>query len=157
LENLAIKLQSVIDLHSDQLQGLSEQQVSAKPNPDKWSKKEILGHLIDSAANNHQRFMSAQFKNDLIFNGYAQDEWVDYQDYQSADWKALVTFFISYNLHICRVIDNIPKGVLRRPSSDHNFHLIAFKSVAKGEPTSLSYFIDDYIGHIEHHLKQILE
>ena len=156
MENLAVKLKSAIQAISDQLQDLSEEMVSIKPNPDKWSKKEILGHLIDSAANNHHRFMIAQFKDDLIFKGYAQDQWVDYQDYQSANWKEMVSLFVSYNLHLCRVIDNIPAGVLRRQIRDHNFHLIAFKTVPKGEPTSLGYFINDYIGHIEHHLGQIL-
>ena len=156
MENLAVKLKSTVQAVSDQLQDLSEELVSIKPTPDKWSKKEILGHLIDSAANNHQRFMNAQFQNNLVFNGYAQDQWVDYQDYQNADWNELVSLFVSYNLHICRVIDNIPAGVLRRRLTDHNFHLIAFKTVPKGEPTSLGYFVDDYIGHIDHHLRQIL-
>jgi len=156
LENLSIKLKSTIEAASESLRNLSEASVSAKPNPDKWSKKEILGHLIDSASNNHQRFMNAQFKNDLIFSGYAQDQWVDYQDYHHADWQELVSLFVAYNLHLCRVIDNIPAGVLRRQLTDHNFHLIAFKTVPKGEATSLGYFVDDYIGHIDHHLRQIL-
>lgn len=157
MENLAIKLKSAIQSVSENLNSLSEEAVSAKSNPDKWSKKEILGHLIDSAANNHQRFMNAQFKNDLIFNGYAQDQWVDYQDYQNAEWAELVSLFVAYNLHLCRVIDNIPAGLLKRQITDHNFHLIAFQTVPKGEPTSLAYFIDDYISHIEHHLGQILK
>lgn len=156
MEDLAIKLKAVIESASDRLNGLSNEAVSSKPSPDKWSKKEILGHLIDSASNNHQRFMNAQFKNDLVFNGYAQDQWVEYQDYQNADWSEVVLLFLSYNLHLSRVIDNIPRGVLRRQLTDHNFHLIAFKTVPQGEATSLAYFIDDYINHIEHHLKQIL-
>jgi len=112
LENLVTKLQTVIAGSSDALMSCTEELVSAKPNPDKWSKKEILGHLIDSAANNHRRFMIAQSQTNLIFSGYAQDQWVEYQDYQHAEWKELVTLFITYNKHVCRVIDNIPKGVL---------------------------------------------
>lgn len=156
MENLAAKLRGVIGEAANNLSGLSDVSVADKPNPDKWSKKEILGHLIDSAANNHRRFMIAQTKNDLIFSGYAQDQWVEYQDYQHADWTELVSLFVAYNHHICRVIDNIPTGVLRRQLTDHNLHLVAFRTVPQGEPTSLAYFIDDYIGHIEHHLKQIL-
>ena len=155
MEDLSSQLIAVVNDAQDKLLDLSEEAVSLKPNPDKWSKKEILGHLIDSAANNHVRFMIGQSKNDLIFNGYAQDQWVEYQDYQHANWKDLVDLFIAYNKHMSRVIAHIPKGVLRRELTEHNLHLLAFKRVPQGEPTSLAYFIQDYIDHIVHHLKQI--
>ncbi len=157
LENLALKLRTVLDTVSNKLHMLSDDRVSTKPAPDAWSKKEILGHLIDSAANNHRRFMLAQFKNNLVFDGYLQERWVEYQDYQNANWTKLVTLFLEYNTHLCRVIDNIPSGVLNKQHDDHNLHLVAFRTVPQGEATSLAYFIDDYINHVQHHIDQILK
>lgn len=156
IDNLPTKLKDAIDRVADKLAAMDESMMALKPNPDKWSKKEILGHLIDSAAHNHRRFMVAQFRNDLIFDGYAQDQWVEYQDYQNADWSVLVNLFVSYNLHICNVIKNIPRGILQRPIDKHNLHLVAYRAVPETEPATLAYFIDDYIFHMEHHLKQIL-
>lgn len=155
-DNLSTKLKDALAGIAEQLSSIDETSASAKPNPDKWSKKEILGHLIDSAANNHRRFMVAQFRDDLIFDGYAQDQWVEYQGYQTAQWSELITLFIAYNQHIGRVIDHIPRGVMHRPSDKHNLHLVAWKTVPRDETTTLAYFIDDYINHMNHHVRQIL-
>jgi hypothetical protein len=67
--------------------------------PGKWSTKEVVGHLIDSAANNHQRFVRAQWTDDLLCPTYAQDEWVRTQRYQEAPWPDLVELFRTYNRH----------------------------------------------------------
>ncbi|MBT8219489.1 MAG: hypothetical protein KJP00_06680, partial [Bacteroidia bacterium] len=112
---------------------------------------------IDSACNNHRRFMIVQFRDDMLFRGYAQDQWVEYQDYQNADWIHLVDLWVAYNRHIIRVINNIPRGILYRENDRHNLHLVAFRPVPQEERVTLSYFIDDYIEHIKHHLRQILD
>ena len=156
MKNLSNKLLESVDKAKHQLLALKEEEVDIKPNPDKWSKKEILGHLIDSAANNHRRFMIAQFKDDLIFSGYAQDQWVEYQDYQNAEWQNLIDLWTAYNIHLARVIQYIPKGILYRPCEEHNLHLVAFKLVPETETTTLAYFVEDYINHLEHHIGQIL-
>lgn len=155
--SLSERLFQVIEVAKPQLSGLSEDVVSAKPDPEKWSKKEILGHLIDSATNNHRRFMIAQFRNDLVFSGYAQDQWVEYQDYANAQWSELVEMWSLYNRHIARLVANIPRGILFRQFTEHNYHLIAYATIPQGEPASLAYLIEDYIGHAQHHLRQILE
>ena len=74
----------------------------------KWSPREIVGHLIDSAANNHQRFVRGQLQDDLVFLGYAQEDWVRVQHYADAPWPDLVALWRLYNLHLARVMDLTP-------------------------------------------------
>ena len=140
-----------------QLLLLTDTETISKPAPDKWSKKEILGHLIDSAANNHQRFVRGQLKEDMVFNGYAQAAWVKIQDYQGRNWQEIVELWAAYNLQIAHIMDLIPEAIRFRAVSQHNLHKIAFLTVPAHEPTCLEYFMVDYVGHVEHHLKQILK
>jgi len=121
-----------------------------------WSPKQIVGHLIDSAANNHHRFVRAQFTHDLICPGYDQDTWVDTQKYNDEPWTDLVQFWASYNLHLAHVISVMPEEALSRIRTEHNLDKIAWKTVDKNSPTTLEYFIRDYAGHMRHHLSQIL-
>ena len=135
---------------------LSEKASSSKPAPDKWSPKEIIGHLIDSASNNHQRFIRAQFQDDLIFPGYDQDAWVAAQRYRDASWPELVAFWRAYNLHLARVMELTAESVRMRPRHSHNLHRIAHNPIPEEEPVSLDYFMRDYVDHLKHHLRQIL-
>src|SRR3982751_6812785 len=82
-----------IDDTAPWLASLSESTVAWRPKPGAWSAKEIIGHLIDSAANNHQRFVRANSQDDLIFPGYAQDDWVRLQAYAVAPWADIVTLW----------------------------------------------------------------
>ena len=151
-------LQDVILKAKPQLLALSEAEVSTKPSPEKWSKKQILGHLVDSAGNNHQRFVRIQQQEQLIFPGYEQAKWVEHQQYQEADWEMLVEFWSLYNLHLGRVISLIPDELFYKvfEPDDHNMHLITMRRVDKGDSSNLAYFVYDYVGHLEHHLKQLL-
>ena len=137
------------------LRALSESESAQRPRPGGWSPKEIVGHLIDSAANNHQRFVRAQFTDDLVFEGYAQDDWVRVQRYQEAPWDELIDLWKAYNLHLLRVVSAIPEDALTRRRERHNLHQVAWRTVPESEPTTLKYFIDDYVGHLKHHLGQI--
>ena len=121
----------------------------------RWSPKQVIGHLIDSAANNHQRFIRAQFTGGLSFPGYEQDNWVDVQKYQDESWQELIQLWASYNLHLLHVISVMPEEVLSRVRTEHNLDQIAFKAVPKESPTTLEYFVRDYAGHMRHHLAQI--
>jgi len=138
------------------LKSISEEGASIKPASNKWSKKEIIGHLIDSATNNHRRFIMANYKDDLIFEGYQQDDWVAIQNYQNREWIELGDFWATYNLHIAQVIDKIPSKIKERIFSNHSFDQMAWQTVPKSNPSSLDYFIKDYVGHLEHHTRQIL-
>ncbi len=135
---------------------ISEEESGKKNKPEKWSYKEIIGHLIDSASNNHQRFVRAQFKNDLIFVGYQQDDWIKVQHYQKAPWHSLIQLWYEFNLHLSRIIAVIPEDTLLLKRTLHNLDEIAWQPVTKSKPTTLAYFIDDYIGHMQHHLFKIV-
>ena len=121
----------------------------------KWSAKEVVGHLIDSAANNHQRFVRAQFKEDLVFEGYAQEDWVRVQAYKEEPWPLLVNLWKFYNLHLAHVMANAPEAVRTQERARHNFHQIGFAPVSKDEPNTLEHLMRDYVGHLKNHLRQI--
>ncbi len=138
-----------------QMQNISDEAAAAKPAPDKWSAKQVIGHLIDSAANNHQRFVRAQFKDDLVFEGYDQERWVDFHDYQNTAWRDLLELWHAYNLHIARVMENTPDEIRTTPRARHNLYKTALVPVPDNVPATLEYFMLDYIRHLEQHLKQI--
>ena len=147
---------SLVEQSAAVLLTISEADSERRPAPGKWSPKEILGHLIDSASNNHQRFVRAQFQDDLVFAGYDQDAWVAAQKYQDTRWLALVNLWRAYNLHLARVMAATPEAVRVRKTRRHNFHEIAWKTVPHYEPATLDYFMRDYVDHLRHHLGQIL-
>lgn len=122
----------------------------------KWSAKETIGHLVDSAANNHQRFVRAQFKDDLVFEGYAQDEWIRAQNYNEEPWPLLVGLWRHYNLHLAHVMAAAPEHSRTEKRSRHNFQQIGFAPVSKDEPSTLEHLMLDYIDHLKSHLRQIL-
>ena len=123
--------------------------------PGKWSPQQIMGHLIDSAANNHQRFVRAQSTSDLVCQGYEQDAWVDTQKYNEASWSDIIDLWAAYNRHLAHVVSVMDEDALTRKRSPHNLDKIAFTAVPKETPTTLEYFIRDYVDHLKHHLRQI--
>jgi DinB superfamily len=144
-----------IERGAERLRSMSEAQSEERRAAGKWSAKEIVGHLVDSAANNHQRFVRAQFQDNLVFAGYAQEEWVAAQHYREASWPMLVELWKLYNLHLLHLVSHIPAQKLTRLHREHSLHKIAWKLVDEHEPTTLEYLIRDYIGHLKHHLRQI--
>ncbi len=148
-------LRSSVTTAAAKLATVSPELAAQRPASGGWSAKEIIGHLIDSASNNHQRFVRAQFKDDLVFPGYEQDGWVAAQQYQNAPWPELVELWRDFNLHIARVMAAVPAEIRFRETRKHNFHEIASHGVPEGEPTTLDYFMSDYVWHLQHHLRQI--
>jgi hypothetical protein len=138
------------------LSDMSETQSRQKNSPGDWSAAEVIGHLIDSAANNHQRFVRAQFTDDLVFPGYEQNQWVSSQKYSDEAWPEVIQLWTSYNLHLLHVVSVIPEDVLTKARSPHTLDQIAFKHVDKNTPATLEYLIRDYLDHLRHHLNQIL-
>jgi len=137
------------------LGGMSDEVSRVRPGPGKWCPREIIGHLIDSASNNHQRFVRAQFQDDLVFSGYEQDRWVAVQQYRDAPWDELIALWRNFNLHIARIMDAVPKDERDRPRARHNLDELAWRPVSRDEPASLDYFMSDYVAHLKHHLAQI--
>jgi hypothetical protein len=148
-------LRTTVDRAAEELRAIPDAIAGARPAPGKWSVKEIVGHLIDSAANNHQRFVRARWQDDLIFSPYAQDDWVAAQDYLTAPWPELVTLWQSYNRHLARVMVGVPPAVRTRVHRRHNLDVIAWQPISASEPATLEYFMRDYVGHLRHHLRQI--
>jgi hypothetical protein len=155
LEEFLGDFRSTVVKATERLLAISADESARKPAPDKWSIKEVLGHLIDSAANNHQRFVRAQFTDDLVFPGYEQEKWVNAQKYNEEPWSEMVQLWSSYNLHLAHVIAAIPEAALTRARIRHNLDQIALHPVDKNDPTTLDYFVRDYLVHMKHHLDQI--
>ncbi|HKP84454.1 MAG TPA: DinB family protein [Blastocatellia bacterium] len=128
-----------------QLARVSEGASAAPITPEKWSRKEVLGHLIDSASNNHQRFVRAQLDGGVTLPGYTQEAWVERQGYKDEPWADLVMLWKSYNLHLLHVVSRMPDDKLG-----------AMCAIGNNEPVTLGFLVEDYVKHMKHHLKQIL-
>jgi hypothetical protein len=140
------KIREIVSVTKPQLLKIPSEVSSKKPSLNTWSKKEILGHLIDSASNNHQRFVRGAQNLAGDFPTYNQNRWVDVQHYNDMNWTDLIEFFSQYNLHLCRVIDSLPQEALGNPCN-----------IGKENPVTLEFVIDDYLRHLRHHIDQILE
>ena len=127
---------------------------ATRPAPGKWSPREIIGHLVDSAVNNYGRFVRGQLQDDLVFPGYAQNDWVRIGGYQDASWEDLVTLWRTINLQMARIMETTPEDIRRRPRAKHNFETIGVP-LAAGEAPTLAHVMDDYVVHLQHHLRQI--
>jgi hypothetical protein len=146
-----------IDSASQRLLQISETQSEQPRAEEHWSSKQVIGHLIDSAANNHARFVLAQLKDDLLFPGYEQNGWVQVQQYQSASWARLIDLWRAYNLHLLHVMSCTPKEKLSNHCTQHSLQTIAFQTVSENEPVTLEYLMKDYVVHLKHHLSQVLD
>ncbi|HTW58673.1 MAG TPA: DinB family protein [Terriglobales bacterium] len=144
MKQLSEKLVSVIDAAEPRLRAVSAQE-SAKPVlAGGWSRKQVLGHLIDSASNNHQRFVRAAQQKSLEFPGYDQQGNVRLQAPQEADWALLITLFAAYNRYLAHVISQLPADKLETACS-----------IGSGKPVTLAFLATDYVTHLVHHLGQI--
>ncbi len=139
-EVLMLVHQALLDFNK-----ISKESWDEKPNPIKWSRKELLGHLIDSASNNLRRLIVGQYEQGTKIV-YHQDEWVAYQNYQEMDIEDVKTLWKLMNEQIARVIGRIPQSKLDNTCDTGK---------GKVEVHTLVYFIEDYIVHLKYHLKQI--
>lgn len=125
------------------LGAIPEIEFKQKPAPTKWSKQEELGHLIDSATNNHQRFIRGQFEENPFIK-YSQDDWVACNHYNELDQSTVIRFWEIYNRHLIEVLKRIPADKLQRTCT------------TGGEPQTLRFLAEDYVVHQEHHLQHIV-
>jgi hypothetical protein len=144
MKEIIARFELVLATAPRRLVEVSEAEASRKPSPDRWSKKEILGHLIDSAGNNHQRWVRVQFTRLLEFPGYEQESWVTRQAYASEPWPDLVNLWLLFNRHMLHVLKAMPQDVLS--------HQIA---IGGKPPLPLAAWLLDYVSHMENHLAQI--
>ncbi|WP_276965092.1 DinB family protein [Chryseobacterium sp.] len=138
-------LRNIIDAEPQRFQNISEEEWSYKGISEKWSKKEIIGHLCDSAFTNIRRFVVTQYKeNENIV--YDQNFWVKAQNYQNVPVSDLIDLWKSLNYQIVHIVENIPDEALQRTCD-----------TTKTEPRvyTLEFIINDYVDHLQHHLKAI--
>lgn len=145
MKSLSNELKCLIEEVKNELKKISSIEAGDKPGNTSWSKKEILGHLIDSAVNNHQRFVRAAQNVADKFPTYDQNQWVAVQKYNEMEWTDLVELFAQLNLHISRVLNNLPDDVKYNPVN-----------IGKENPATLIFVATDYIRHMKHHLEKIL-
>lgn len=126
---------------------MSETEVSNRLSPNKWSKKEIVGHLCDSAFNNIVRFVKIQYADQpYLIQPYNQEQWVVVQNYQETPLDEILTLFCTLNIQITNIIRNIP---------DEKLSYLCI--IGNNQTKTLEWLIQDYLGHMEHHIyNQIL-
>jgi len=142
MESIGSELTAVVEKHLSALRSITADEFNFKPSPSKWSKKEILGHLIDSAQNNIRRFIVAQYEEKPKIT-YNQDKWVAIADYQHYNLPDLIQLWWLLNKHICHVLKNMPAEMAERESQTEELHTI-------------KWLAQDYIKHLKHHVHQIL-
>jgi DinB superfamily len=141
----AVDLRETVTQAEPLLEKFTDAEAASRPQPGKWSKKEILGHLLDSASNNHQRFVRAALQGKLVFPGYAQDSLVELQRFREMEWKFLAEFWANYNRFLAHVISALPLEAAP-----------VMCAIGENPPATLQWVVQDYVAHLKHHLNQIL-
>jgi hypothetical protein len=126
------------------LEKLSNGTAESKLTPSTWSPKEELGHLLDSAANNHQRIVRAQLEDSPAMPGYEQNRWVAVHAYQRRDWGELIGVWQALNRQLLAATEAVPESGWSRTLT-----------VAGSEPQTLRFVFEDYLVHMAHHLQHI--
>lgn len=145
-QSLSSYLYETIDAELPNLRTLTDARASQPRSEGKWCPMEELGHLIDSASNNHQRFVRAALGPEYRGPSYTQDEWVQIHGYRDLPWDLLVSFWHQYNVLLGELVARIPQAALHTPCF-----------IADYPPQPLSSVIDDYVLHMQHHIDQLLK
>ena len=144
--HLSRLLQELILRENPLLRAFPDSASWVKPGgPDSWSPREELGHLIDSAANNHVRFVRASFEPEFRGPSYSQNEWVRAHDYQEMPWLGIVDFWFQYNSFLAGFLMRLP---------DDKLQTACF--VGAGEAVTLQFLVEDYVLHMQHHIDHLL-
>jgi hypothetical protein len=144
MKDIVHAIRILVDEASAMLTHMAPDQVATRPGTGEWSKKEILGHLIDSAVNNHQRFVRAQFADPFIWPGYDQQAWVPLHRYAQRPWIELVDLWVALNHHVAAVVESVPADKLQTSCV-----------IGGREPAPLEWWMRDYLRHLKHHLGQL--
>jgi uncharacterized damage-inducible protein DinB len=147
MEKIIEELRAIINAYSDKIAALDESVFSAKPSPGKWSKKEVLGHLIDSAHNNTRRFICGQYEATAPKIVYDQDQWVNLNNYQQSESKEVIALWALANKRIIAILEKMPASSYSKQAdtgkNSESLH-------------TLEFLADDYVKHLKHHLNQII-
>jgi hypothetical protein len=138
---LSERLSAVLRSAMPWLVTVSEAEASVPEREGKWSGKQVIGHLIDSAVNNLGRIVRLQIESGQSLPGYEQMEWVRLQHYAEREWSQVLALWFALNDHVAWTIGHLEQGRL------------ANRGVVAGEPLTLGFLIEDYVAHMEHHLR----
>src|SRR5580700_8958249 len=141
LQSAIAEFSSLLAIAAHQLPRLTDTETRHEGH---WSRKEILGHLIDSAANNHQRFVRGQLERELITPSYAQKEWVETERFQDREWSDLIQFWLAYNRHLLHIMSHAAPD-----------RLDSIIRIGENDAVSLEFVMIDYVSHMRHHLEQL--
>jgi hypothetical protein len=139
-------LKHLIETEPSQLAELSDATAALTPSPEKWSPKQELGHLLDSAANNHQRIVRTLLEEQPAMPGYQQQRWVQVHRYQQRDWRELIDTWTALNRQLLIVAAWLDASDWARTCT-----------IANSEPLTLRFVLEDYVAHMAHHLAHIKE
>ncbi|HXM60786.1 MAG TPA: DinB family protein [Terriglobales bacterium] len=137
-------LRALIDEVPPKLSKLPLSQVELKQSPVKWSPKEELGHLLDSAANNHQRIVRTHLEDEAKMPGYDGNAWVELHKYQQRNWQEMINLWQALNRQLLAAAEAVPESAWSRTCT-----------IADSLPLTLKFVFEDYIGHMVHHLRHI--
>jgi len=144
MKEIGRDLLGVVEKAEGQLGGIGAAESTKPVLAGGWSRRQVLGHLIDSASNNHQRFVRAALEPSLDFPGYDQDGCVRVERPQEADWGTLVSLWAAYNRYLAHVIAQLPPEKLETPCT-----------IGSEKTVTLRFLVQDYVRHLRHHLGQI--
>ena len=144
-QDLSTFLAETIERELPSLRTLTEERASMARAPGKWSAKEELGHLIDSAANNHIRFVRGAIEAEFRGPGYSQNDWVRLHGYSNMQWETIINLWFQYNTLLVGLVDRIPEDRLE-----------ALCFIGTSPAVTLRFVIEDYILHMQHHIDQLL-
>ena len=148
------RLQTLCDIIPPLLHAIEPAAFSTTPAPGKWSKKQIIGHLIDSATNNHHRFVRGQF-DEVPRITYDQDAWNAHSYYNQMDGNQVINFWEAYNRQLLEIIRHIPEELLARRVETGGESFFAGDTPPGPTPT-IGFLIEDYVAHMEYHLRQVV-
>jgi DinB superfamily len=143
MQTIAFELEAIIDQHVAALHAMLKDKMVYKPSPSKWSKNEILGHMVDSSLTNIRRLVVGQYEDSPLII-YNQDKWVAISNYQRYDTSDLVNLWHLLNKHLAAILKNTPAEMLQRTCQTESLH-------------TLEWIAQDYIKHLRHHLHQVLD
>jgi hypothetical protein len=143
--DLAQMLRRKIDDNLPHLRALTDETASTPRGSDKWSAKQELGHLIDSASNNHMRFVHAAIGPEFRGPSYQQESWVRVHRYEELPWETLVGFWSQYNLLLAHLVEGLSEE-----------RLGGMCYIGSHPAAPLRHVVEDYAVHMQHHLDQLL-